>query len=443
MAWKFFASHNKGESHGPSMSDSSTGKEARTVLGGSASPVAEDTVFIARRPIFDATERVIGFELLFRQSGLVPEKVPESVGEGAALLINTLNRFGVTRALGDKVGFLRLGEGTLGSDLVELLPKERFVLEYPSNYVASPDHVARCSALQTQGFRLAQACRPGDSDLGNVAQTASMVVYDLAFQTLQEVVRLDRVAKSSNIRRLVRNVNSRADFEGCKTFAFDYYQGNFFAQPETLSINRLDPARARVMDIFNLVINRADIGEIEDAFKHDVALCYSLLCYINSVGIGLQYKVSSIRDAVILLGYDFLWRWLSLLIFAGVDLTAAQRVLLNTAVTRGRLTELLGQGKLSSKDGNFLFIVGIFSMLDALLGVPLEEVTAKLNLPEDVTKALLLREGKYAPFLELAFAFESDNLAAAERLCREIGIDLSSASESHLDAIEWACVLAK
>ena len=132
----------------------------------------------------------------------------------------------------------------------------------------------------------------------------------------------------------MRNVNSHDDFESCKTFCFDLYQGNFFGRPETLSMNRLDPGRARVMEIFNLVINRADIGAIEDAFKHDVALCYSLLCYINSVGIGLQYKVSSIRDAVMLLGYDFLWRWLSLLIFAGVDLTAAQRVLLPVAFSR-------------------------------------------------------------------------------------------------------------
>lgn len=400
-------------------------------------------VFIARQPIFDASERVTGYELLFRASGLVPERTPRSIGEGANLLVNTLNRFGVAHALGDKSGYLQLDADTLASDLIELLPRERFVLEYPSAFLANPEATARCAHLQTQGFRLARLCGSGETDLSDAAATSRLVVYDLALQPLQEIVRLDRAAKAQKLQRLVRNVNTRADFDSCKTFSFDLYQGHFFARPETLSINRLDPGRARVMEIFNLVINRADIGEIEDAFKHDVALCYSLLCYINSVGIGLQYKVSSIRDAVMLLGYDFLWRWLSLLIFAGVDLTAAQRVLLNTAVIRGRLTELLGQTKLSSKDGNFLFIVGIFSMLDALLGISLEEVAAKLHLPREVSDALLSRSGRYAPYLELTLAFETDNLARARQLCSELGIDLSSASQAHLAAIEWAGVLAK
>lgn len=420
-----------------------TPAEADASTTGSARTAAEDVVFIARQPIFEATERVVGYELLFRPSGLLPEKAPNSIGEGANLLVNALNRFGVAQALGEKTGFLQLGADTLASDLIELLPKERFVLEYPSTFLANPDQAARCASLQMQGFHLARMCRTDDTDLNNAAATAKLIVYDLALQPLQDIVRLDRAAKLQKLQRLVRNVNTRDDFEACKTLSFDLYQGNFFARAETLSMNRLDPGRARVMEIFNLVINRADIGEIEDAFKHDVALCYSLLCYINSVGIGLQYKVSSIRDAVMLLGYDFLWRWLSLLIFAGVDLTAAQRVLLNTAVIRGRLTELLGQTKLSSKDGNFLFIVGVFSMLDALLGVPLQDVAAKLHLPEEVSDALLSRAGRYAPYLELTLAFETDNLAGAQRLCAELGIDLSTASQAHLAAIEWAGVLAK
>lgn len=443
MAWKLFSSSQQQTNPTAIAAETPTHHGSNKTQDKTSPMPADDVVFIARQPIFDGTERVVAFELLVRQSGLMPERIPNSVGEGAALLINTLNRFGVAQALGDKLGFLQLGEGTLNSDLVELLPKERFVLEYPSNFLSGAERMARCHGLQAQGFQLAHVCQPGDSDLGNTAQTAKIVVYDLAFQNLQEIVRLDRAVKPNKLKRLVRNVNTRADFEGCKTFCFDYYQGNFFAHPETLSMNRLDPGRARVMDIFNLVINRADVDKIEEAFKHDVALCYSLLCYINSVGIGLQYKVSSIRDAVMLLGYDFLWRWLSLLIFAGVDLTAAQRVLLNTAVIRGRLTELLGQNKLTSKDGNYLFIVGIFSMLDALLGVPLQEVAGKLHLPEEVSQALLAREGKYAPYLELALAFESNNLPAAERLCARLGIDLSSASQSHLAAIEWAGVLAK
>lgn len=269
------------------------------------------------------------------------------------------------------------------------------------------------------------------------------MVYDLALTPLPDILRIDRLVRPQKLQRLVRNVNSRTDFEACRAVGFDFYQGRLLAPAQTLAVNRLDPSRARVMEIFNLVIGQADVAEIENAFKHDVALCYSLLCYINSAGIGLQYKVSSIRDAVMLLGYDFLWRWLSLLIFAGVDLTAAQRLLLNTAVIRGRLAELLGQARLSSRDGNYLFITGMFSLLDTLLGLPLSELAARLHLPEEVTQALVHRQGRYAPYLELALAFENDDGQRAAQLCAALQLDMSEASRAHLAAIEWAGMLAK
>jgi EAL and modified HD-GYP domain-containing signal transduction protein len=144
-----------------------------------------------------------------------------------------------------------------------------------------------------------------------------------------------------------------------------------------------------------------------------------------------------------LLGYDFLWRWLSLLVYAGIDLSAAQRVLLNTAIIRGRLTELLGQIHLPSKEANALFVVGHFSLLDALLGIPMEQVLKRINLPDEIAQALLNREGKYAPYLDLALAFESNQWTQAARLCRQLDIDLAAASRAHLAAIEWARMVAK
>jgi EAL and modified HD-GYP domain-containing signal transduction protein len=445
MFWRFLSPRSaKTPPHGagPAAADAPTIPDAAK-LGRAANDRSRDAAFIARQPIFDATEKVVGFELLVRRSGVIPAAPATSVTDGAGLAVDILNRFGAAQALGDKLGFLQLGEGMLDSDLVELLPRERFVLEYPSTFLCNEERVDRCAALMRDGFQLARICQLEESDLSDAGRGANMVIYDLSFQTIQEILRIDRSVRHQNLRRIVRHIKTRADFDACKTFSFDLYQGDFFAQAETMAMSRLDPSRARVIELFNLVIGKAEVGEIEDAFKHDVALCYSLLCYINSVGIGLQYKVASIRDAVMLLGYDFLWRWLSLLVFAGVDLTAAQRVLLNTAVIRGRLMELLGQGNLSSKDGNFLFVVGIFSMLDALLGLPIEQVNTKLNLPEEVTAALVAREGRYAPYLELALAFESNNLARAERLCANLGIDLSMASQMHLAAIEWAGILAK
>ena len=402
-----------------------------------------DTLFLSRQAIFDATKKVRAFQLLVRKTGLTPEVAPDSAESAARLIVTTLNTFGVAEALGDRLAWVSMPDQSLNSDIVDLLPKPRFILEYPAAYLATAKEKTRCVQLLQLGFTLAYTCQRADNDVTDIASCAKYVVYDLALQSIQEIVELDRAVKPHGLQRLVRNVNTRSDFAACKAFNFDLYQGSFFAQPETISNNRVDPARIRVVEIFNLVINKADVAQIEDAFKHDVALCYSLLCYINSVGIGLHYKVSSIKNAVMVLGYDFLWRWLSLLIYTGIDLSAAQRVLLSTAIIRGRLTELLGQMKLPEKEANSLFVVGIFSLLDVLMGVPIEQALARLNLPKEINQAITEREGKYAAYFELALAFESNNLALAERLCTALDIDLTAASRAHLAAIEWAGMIAK
>ncbi len=419
-------------------------KTVASPLSDHAAPLeSNDAIFIGRQAVFDANEKVSAYQLLIRSHLLAPQAPPQTVDQNARLVVDILNTFGVATAVRDRLAFVSFPQNSLASDIVAFLPKDNFVLEFTSDFFISEEGKARCLELREAGYQLACNCKLGDACLDLISEYAHYVIYDLSQQSLQDMIKLDRALRPQGIKRLIRNVNSHADFVACKAFKLDFYQGNFFAKTETLASRRMDPSRARVMDIFNLVMNKADASVIEDAFKHDVALCYSLLCYINSVGIGMRYKVSSIRNAIMLLGYDFLWRWLSLLVYAGIDLSAAQRVLLHTAIIRGRLTELLGQMNLPEKDANLLFIVGNFSLLDALLGIPMSEATARLHLPPEASAALIHHEGRLAPYLELALAFETNQSAQAESLCASLGVSLSAASHAHLAAVEWAGLVAK
>ena len=406
--------------------------------------VIQDTLFIPRQSICDATETVCAYQLLIRQAGTLEASPPLTAEQSAHLIVNTLNTMGVHTALGNRLGWINLPDRVLHSDLVNLLPYANFILEAPNRFLNTPEDEARCMQLLKQGYALAHVCSSGnDIEMEQLNRVAKVVIYDLAQDDLPWIIKRDHGLKQLGMKRLVRNVNTRADFDACKVFGFDWYQGLFFAKADTLASKHVDASRLRVMEIFNLVMNKADIEFIEDAFKHDVALCYSLLCYINSVGTGMQYKVASIRNAIMLLGYDFLWRWLSLLVYAGIDLSAGQRVLLNTAIIRGRLTELLGQINLPKKEANALFVVGNFSLLDALLGIPMAQALQRIHLPEAIAKAILNHEGKYAPYLDLALAFESNQLAHAVRLCQQLQIDPTRASQAHLEAIAWANQVAK
>ena len=342
------------------------------------------------------------------------------------------------QTLGDKLGFLPVSSEVLTGDIIDLIPSDNIVLDIQPSDLSIDDLVSIMSKLHDKHYKFSLSNFTYTHALSPVYAMASYVTHDVHTHSLESIQ--DQIEKIQHfpIRHIARNLQSYEDFQQHKKGMFALYQGDKFAPYDSLSMNRLDSSTFRVMQLFNLVMNQADFNVIEDHFKHDVALSYSLLCYLNSAGYGMPYKVESIRSALMLLGYNFLGRWLSLLIFAGADVRAGQRVLLNTALIRGRLMELLGENILSQQDGDRLFITGMFSMLDSFLGIPLEKALANVNLPDEVNEALLLQKGKYAPFLALSLAFESGSPQQTHALCSAAKIDLKDATAAHLSAIEWA-----
>lgn len=185
------------------------------------------------------------------------------------------------------------------------------------------------------------------------------------------------------------------------------------------------------------VQKEADPRVLDEIAKRDVTLSFKLLRYVNSASFGLSRRVESVRHAATILGYDQLLKWLSLLAVTAGNGAAPSLTL--SAMTRAKLMELLGKN-MDRKDQDNLFITGMFSMLDRIMGIPLDQVLSHINLPENVTDALLNGEGKYRRFLDLAMACEGMVLPEDENFG---DIDLKHVNVAHLDAIEWAARLAK
>ncbi len=211
------------------------------------------------------------------------------------------------------------------------------------------------------------------------------------------------------------NVETGQDFRACLDAGMNAAASWFFKIPEGKPAKTLNPGQAQIVRVINLVRKNADVKEIEAALKQDVALSYKLLRYINSAGFGLSCEIQSFRHAVSILGYEKLNKWLSLLL-ATASKDPMAPALMHTALTRARLMELLAQGLVDKQEHDNLFITGAFSLLDALLGVNMDNALEAMRLPEPVSDALLGNGGMYAPFLELALACESrDGEAIAEQ----------------------------
>ncbi|MCX7628171.1 MAG: HDOD domain-containing protein [Methylophilaceae bacterium] len=396
-----------------------------------------EQAFIGRQPILDDQQQIVAYELLFRHSAEANSAVIEDdVRACARVLVNTLNDIGTQWLLGDKLAFINVNAEVLRGDFLELLPAQRTVLELLPGFQADAALVERVEALRKAGFRISLS---GLDDPGLLALLphADYVKLDLMKLGLDKTLALFAKLKGKSLRPVAEKVETKSTFEACKQAGFKLFQGFYFAQPETLSAKIIHPAHAVVLEILNQVNRKAEIKDIEASFKHDVALSFKLLRYINSVGFGLSSEIQSIRHAITILGYDQLYRWLTLLMVTAGERTAAP-ALMKTAITRGRLTELLGQGYFEKKERDNLFIVGVFSLLDAILEMPMEQALEKLNLSSEVTEALLTRGGIYGPFLRLAEACEGAEVEKIREIAESLMMDPEHVNKCHLEALAWA-----
>ena len=397
----------------------------------------EQHVYIGRQPVVDKDQKIIGYELLFRHSkDATTAQFTDDLTAGLQVLVNALNNMGANWLFGDKIAFINVSAPILESEYLELLPANRVVLEIVENTVPTPELITRCKNLKAEGFNFALDDFLLTPESAPWLDIASYVKLDV--QAIPQDQLAGQVAALAKypVKLIAEKVETRAEFQICQKLNFAYFQGYHFAHPETLSAKVINPAHATVLDLLNKVRNNADIKEIETGFKRDVALSFKLLRYINSVGFGLSCEIQSIRHALTILGYSQLYRWLTLLVATAGD-GSTPPALMKNAITRGRLTELLGEGFLGKSDRDNLFIVGIFSMLDAMLEMPMDDILEKLFLPETIGEALLTRQGIYGPFLALAEACEGDDIKQIEELSLPLGIEPDKVNQSHLSALAW------
>jgi c-di-GMP phosphodiesterase len=400
-----------------------------------------EQTFIGRQPIMDLKQHIIGYELFFRHSAEAQtSEIEDGFKACINVLKNTTGEMDMTELLGDSLAFMNIDEKMLHSELLEILPPKRTVLEILRTVPASEAIIERCQALRQLGFHIALDNPHLNPDAEPLLAVADYIKIDI--QSVKPD-RLDWLFVQYNkgaVKLIAEKVESEQEFALCKEAGYQYFQGFYFAKPETLTAKVINPTFDSVLSLLNKVSQDADYDEIEAGFKKDAALSFKLLRYINSVGFGLSCEVQSINHALTILGSNQLYRWLTLLMVTAGE-NATPIALMKTAVTRGRLTELLGEGYFEKKDRDNLFIVGTFSLLDAIVKMPIDEVLDKIQLPEPVAEAILTRQGVYGPFLQLSEACESADDERILALAESLQMHADKVNKCHLAALTWVDTL--
>jgi EAL and modified HD-GYP domain-containing signal transduction protein len=391
--------------------------------------------YAARQPILAADETVIGYKLLFR-NGVVDHfawKDAEGAGRTAIEISSVL---GLNVLCDNRLAFVPCSRDVLLENYLTFLPGDKVVAEIGKDVVPDGSIEQACRRLRAGGYRIALDSFALDDARLPLVEFADYVAVDFQHTGWEDILRLARGYGHHNLGLLAQNVESRDQFESGQRAGFHYFQGFFFRKPEMMRTRALPSNRLAYLRLLQALAKPVLAwDEVEDLIKRDAPLYYRLLRYINSAVFGTRGEVRSVSQALVLLGENELRRWCRL---AGAFELSADRPsdLILSALVRARFGELM-QDRVEH-GGSDLFLVGLLSLIDAVLQVPMSVVLDGLQLDGDSTAMLLDNDGPLLPFYRLVWTLERGVWGAVVRACDQLGLSEEYVAECFSNAMGWA-----
>jgi c-di-GMP-related signal transduction protein len=397
-------------------------------------------LFIGRQPIFDATRDVLAYELLFRDGFANSFSNIDGTEATRQVLLNTFVLFGLSRLTSGKPAFINFTRDLLLNDLVRLFPPAGVVVEILEDIAPDREVVEACRRLKDSGYVLALDDVVELDRCGALLEMTDIVKVDFRATSPEKRRVMARRLAGTSVRLLGEKVETYDELRAAIDEGFVLFQGYFFAKPEVMQRKDIPGNKAQYLRLLReLRREDADLDDLERIIKQDVALSYRLVKYINSPLFGLHAEIRSIRHALTLLGERDVRRWATLAALTAVA-SGKPPELLEIGLLRARFCETLAR----VVDGGVreaaeeMFLAGLFSVLDALLDMPLEAAVREAGLPTRVKAALLGVPSPWRSLLELAFAYERGEWEGVTTILDGLGIEPRAVAQVFVDSADWA-----
>jgi len=391
--------------------------------------------YVARQPILASGERVFGYELLFRNG--VDEYFQSADPDAASRsTLDTSLLMGLDTLCDGRHAFINCTRDTLLKDYLTLLPPDQTVAEILPSVPADDVVKAACVRLKQAGYKIALDDFIPDDPRNELVSFADIIKVDLKNTSAAAQEALIKLHGNPKRQMLAKKVESREEFLACRKAGFSYFQGYFFRKPELMHVREIPKNRMNYMRLIQ-AISREEIetNEIESIIKGEASLCYRLLRYLNSAAFGFSSEVQTIRHGLAILGEREVRRWVRMVATLGAGEDKASDLVLS-AMVRARYCELLGP-RIAHGESD-LFLVGLLSLMDAILELPMGVVLEGINLDHESRAVLLGQKSPLDPVYQLMLSQEVADWGKLSELCTEMKIPESVASECHWKAMRWA-----
>jgi EAL and modified HD-GYP domain-containing signal transduction protein len=397
------------------------------------------SVYVARQPIFELGRGLYGYELLYRRDISIDHADGDDGHMSAEVIANALLGVGLRNISGGRVAFVNFSRGQLLNRSWELFEPDTVVIELLERVECNYETLSACRQMASAGYKIALDDFVADERMHPFIELASIVKIDVLNRPLADLRGVADHLRSSGVRLLAERVETATVRDMCTDLGYELFQGYLFSRPETLSKSDVSASHMAVLQLLNLLQNPATTDSaLEAAFQSDVALCYKLLRIVNAAAVGGR-SITSIPHAVRLVGREMLHRWLAVLLVSSLGARGdVSHELALTAITRARMCELVTAASVERRHADSAFIVGLLSLLDVLLEVPMPTILRRLQLSDDVKEALLERHGPLGTPLQLVEAYEKANWDAAKGLAHDSAVPDEMVPGLYLDALHWA-----
>lgn len=389
--------------------------------------------YMARQPILDADEQTAGYELLYRAAAESFARISDSETAARSVLEQILV-LGCREISGGNRLFINCSGEVLAREYISVFPPSDVVVEVLESVEPTPAVIAACEQLKKSGFTIAlDDFIPNEKNIP-LLPFADIIKVDFRSTTEQERAQIvEKYCKKAV--PLAEKVETRAEYRSALQMGFKLFQGYFFCEPILLVNRQLLPSKLNYLRLIEQTSRmEIDFRQVEDIIKSDAALCFRMLRYLNSYAFCLRTPITSIRHALTLLGEHQVRRWIAVACVSAAadDSSPAQ---LSSALMRARMGELMAPK--TGCQGYELFLLGLFSMMDTILGIPLEHLLTKIRVPAETHDALMGKQNHLRDILDLIVAYDRANWEKIRRLCAKLQIEQDSLADDYVHAVQW------
>lgn len=391
--------------------------------------------FVARQPILTKDEKVFGYELLFRDGieDYFCAKDPEAASK---IMLDSSLIMGLDVLCNGGRAFVNCTRDMLLKDYVTLLPSSQTVVEILESVEPDDLVMAACQRLKEGGYMIALDDFGVDDPRQSLTDIADIIKVDVRSTSEAERAALVKRYGPWRCRMLAEKVETREEFMAAKKAGFAYFQGYFFRRPETVKTHAVPANQLSYIKMLQVVSKpELEPREIENAIKGEASLCYRLLRYMNSASFGFVSEIHSVRHALAILGEREVRRWVRLVVTLAAGQNKSSDLVLS-ALVRGRFCELLSP-KIKHGESD-LFLLGLLSLMDSILELPMTEVLEKVPLDQETKAVLLGGTSHLRPLYQLMLAQESGDWQGTAELSRSLKLPESEVSETYWQAMQWA-----